>query len=287
MGAGELRSIALFDGLSDAQLEQLAAAGEQVRFAPARSCSPSAGRPTTGGCCWKARSAWSAGSATRRRLARMESPGQWAGGFRAWDQHGVYLATGRATSAGRVLRVPATALRELADSWFPFGVHLIRGPGPDRPEHRVGGPAAGVAGRTGHARRRACPRDQQPGRRRRPGPRTRCRTPARPCCPRSAGSRPAGSPPSQFAALDALRREIDPAVGQLGPLAVADREDDLSDWLAAHGVERDWFIAPPLAAAGVDDAWCERAAAVLDGEALEPGWSGWRARCRRPRCSPR
>ena len=31
------------------------------------------------------------------------------------------------------------------------------------------------------------------------------------------------------------------------------------------------MIAPSLAAAGVDIAWCERAAAILDGPALEPG----------------
>jgi signal transduction histidine kinase len=34
---------------------------------------------------------------------------------------------------------------------------------------------------------------------------------------------------------------------------------------------RDWIIAPPLAAAGVDLAWCERASLVLEGSALEPG----------------
>jgi signal transduction histidine kinase len=45
----------------------------------------------------------------------------------------------------------------------------------------------------------------------------------------------------------------------------------LSDWLAAHGVERDWAIAPPLAAAGVDEAWCERVAALLDGARLGAG----------------
>jgi signal transduction histidine kinase len=36
-------------------------------------------------------------------------------------------------------------------------------------------------------------------------------------------------------------------------------------------VEREWTIAPPLAAAGVDLAWCERAATVLEGPALEAG----------------
>jgi signal transduction histidine kinase len=36
-------------------------------------------------------------------------------------------------------------------------------------------------------------------------------------------------------------------------------------------VERAWTIAPPLAAAGVDLAWCERAAGVLEGPGLGPG----------------
>jgi signal transduction histidine kinase len=80
-----------------------------------------------------------------------------------------------------------------------------------------------------------------------------------------------GLPADRLAALDVLRREIAPEAADLTPLAVADREDALSDWLAAHGVERDWVVAPPLAAAGVDVAWCERAAELLDGGPLEAG----------------
>ncbi|MDQ3463626.1 MAG: HAMP domain-containing histidine kinase, partial [Actinomycetota bacterium] len=75
----------------------------------------------------------------------------------------------------------------------------------------------------------------------------------------------------QFTALDALRREIEPRAAVLDPLAMADHEEALSSWLTRHGVERDWIIAPPLAAAGVDLAWCERAATVLAGPVLEPG----------------
>jgi signal transduction histidine kinase len=56
-----------------------------------------------------------------------------------------------------------------------------------------------------------------------------------------------------------------------GPLALADREDELSAWLTRHGIAREWAIAPPLAAAGVDVAWCERAAEALEGPALEAG----------------
>jgi signal transduction histidine kinase len=75
----------------------------------------------------------------------------------------------------------------------------------------------------------------------------------------------------QFAALDDLRREARPEAVSTDPLAVADREDALSDWLVAHGVEREWLVAPPLAAGGIDVEWCERAAAVLGGEALGAG----------------
>jgi len=75
----------------------------------------------------------------------------------------------------------------------------------------------------------------------------------------------------QFTTLDALRREIQPRAGVPDPVAMADQEESLSSWLSDHGVERDWILAAPLAAAGVDPAWCERAAAVLTGAALEPG----------------
>jgi signal transduction histidine kinase len=75
----------------------------------------------------------------------------------------------------------------------------------------------------------------------------------------------------QFTALDTLRREIGPQTAAHDPLALADQEDALSSWLARHGIVRAWMIAAPLAAAGADLAWCERAAAVLEGPALQAG----------------
>jgi len=81
----------------------------------------------------------------------------------------------------------------------------------------------------------------------------------------------AGISAGQFSELDALRQEVEPPAGLPDPLRVAEREDALSSWLADHGVGRDWIVAPALAAAGVDVAWCERAAGVLEPAALEPG----------------
>jgi signal transduction histidine kinase len=75
-------------------------------------------------------------------------------------------------------------------------------------------------------------------------------------------------------ALDVLRRELEATAEVLDPLAMADREDQLATWLDARGVTSGWRIAPVLAAAGADVAWCERAAAALEGDHLEPGL-GW------------
>jgi signal transduction histidine kinase len=77
--------------------------------------------------------------------------------------------------------------------------------------------------------------------------------------------------PQQLVELDALRREVQGPATPLDPLDLSELEDDLSAWLTRHGVERDWVVAPTLAAAGVDLEWCDRAAAVLGEAALEPG----------------
>jgi signal transduction histidine kinase len=169
-----------------------------------------------------------------------------------------------------MLRVPATVLRELGDRWFPFGVHFIKGlVGTVRNIESVarqrealvalGTLAAGFAHEINNpasAATRAAGALQDAG---------------AALLSSSARLATSGVTADQLAVLDALRREIDPAAASTAPLVVADREDALSDWLAAHGVGRGWFIAPPLAAAGVDEAWCERAAAVVHGEALEAG----------------
>jgi signal transduction histidine kinase len=76
---------------------------------------------------------------------------------------------------------------------------------------------------------------------------------------------------AQFTALDTLRQEAAGESAGRDALAVADREDAMADWLALHGVEHGWQIAPQLAAAGLDVVWCEQVAAVLGEGALDAG----------------
>ena len=268
----ELRSLALFDGLTDEQVADLAGAGD-VR-------SPGAGVDL-----WlEARPAdewWVllSGSITLVRqvggeevgLGAMTTPGQWAGGFRAWDPHGVYFATGRTQGADtRVLAVPATALRERADAWFPFGVHFISGlvdtvrrieAGARQREALValGTLAAGLAHEINN--------------------------------PASAATRAVDAleasstallaslarlarlsiTADQYVALDELRRAVPARGGQVDALVTADLEDDLSTWLTRRGVDQEWLLSPVLAAAGCTVAWCEQVRGVLGDEPLGAG----------------
>ncbi len=271
MDIGELRALSIFGGLADGQIGELVEGSEEVSAEPGTELF----REGEHADFW-----WVLldGVIDLERhigreetvVAKMDVPGRWAGGFRAWDEQGVYLATGRVATPARVLRVPAGVLRERMDRWFPFGGHLIQGlyntarsieaTARQRESlitlgtlaaglaHEINNPAAATS-RAVDALDSTCELLV------------------------SSFGRLAAQQISaeQFTALDLLRHEIAPSPVAPGALELSDLEDDLAAWLSGHGVSREWAIAPLLAAAGVDLAWCERIASVLDGPALEPG----------------
>ena len=271
MRLDELRTIDLFDGLSDDQLAELLAAGTEVPIEHGVDLFTEGQHADhwwvlVDGALDLVRHV----GAEDNVVGRMDVPGRWAGGFRAWDEHGVYLATGRGAVPGRVLRVPAEALSDFFDAWFPFGVHLVKGLyGTARSIEStarqrdslatLGTLAAGLAHEINNpaaAATRAVDALEDASQ-------TLLSSMARLTHSDLTGA--------QFDALEALRAEIKPPASVLDPLALADHEEVIASWLEGRRVGRAWVIGPTLAAAGVDLAWCERAATVLEGPALEPG----------------
>ena len=124
----ELRSVDLFGGLTDQQLSELVAGSTEISLRPGLELF----REGEHADFW-----WvlldGVVDLVRRVgreetiVAKMDVPGRWAGGFRAWDDQGVYLATGRAATTGRVLRIHAEVLRERVSAWLPLGGYLIEG----------------------------------------------------------------------------------------------------------------------------------------------------------------
>jgi len=271
MDAAELGRIDILGDLSADQLAELVEAGEEIEFEPGVELFTEGDHADY----W-----WILleGSIELVRhvqredkvVGQMDVPGRWAGGFRAWDDAGVYLATGRSVRRGRAYRLDAGVLRQQIDAWFPLGGHLVQGLyhtarsiESTARQHgalvTLGTLSAGLAHELNNpasASVRAVDSLDQA-----------CQTLL------TSLSRLAADHISadQFRAIDRLRREIDPSTADRDPLARADREQDLSLWLSRRGIDRGWAIAPALADAGVEVDWCDRAAEALGDRALEAG----------------
>ena len=202
-------------------------------------------------------------------VARMDQPGRWAGGFRAWDERGTYLATSRARTPSRLLRIPGAALRDWLAERLPLAGHLIEGlyrtaRGVEATARQrsalvtLGTLAAGLAHEINNPAAAATRSvDALHG--------------AWTTVEASLGGLARnGVTAGQFAALEALRGELAPPTEEFDPLARSDQEQELADWLDREGMEEAWTLAEPLAAAGVDLELGQRVAALLGGDALGP-----------------
>ncbi len=243
MRVDDLRPLALLRraGRRPARRARVATA-RRCRSSRAPTSSARASTPTSGGCWSTARSTWS-GTSVREDtvVGRMDAPGRWAGGFRAWDEHGRLprhrpRRRTRADAAGAAPRRCVTGCSE----WFPFG-----GP-PDRGPLRA--PRAASSRRPGSGSRwsrsarspPASPTRSTTRPPRRPGRSTPSTPSARRCWPRCGSWPTASITADQFArARRAAAARSRPRPSKPDPIRLADRRGGaLRPGWTRTGVER-------------------------------------------------
>jgi signal transduction histidine kinase len=276
----DLRTLFLFEHLSDDQLTWLAERGRVVEY-PAGATIHAEGAPAS---CFFVLLSGMLAMLSRVQggeieLFRSDYRGSYTGAFDAYlADRGVpqlYPGTARAVTDCRLFELPAADWGRAVKEWFPMAAHLLAGSQIQgyaardtvaRHERLValGSVTAGLTHElnnpvTAVVRATARLRDMLAEMREKVGVMVQSQLPA-----------------DQLEAIaDLAGRALDQRrhAPILSPLEASDREDELADWLEEHGVSGAWDIAPTLVAAGVDLDWLEKFAEVLPPPHLEVGLS--------------
>jgi signal transduction histidine kinase len=271
----ELRTLFLFEKLSDDQLAALCQEGEVQIVAPGQVFTE--GEPATcfyillEGTLLTSRNV----GGDDVEITRTSQRGVYTGAFRAYAGERfpqVYTNSMRVTEPSRFFMLSADTFSRLMREWFPMAVHLLEGlisgsqamrETVDRRErllalgalsagltHELNNPAAAAVRATASLRERIS------GMRGKLGALSKGRY--------------------QRATFESLIRLQESAVEKvakaprLDPLATSDAEDTLSDWLDDNGIGDGWRIAPTFVQAGLTTDWLEEVKVTVGDEALEP-----------------
>ncbi len=280
----ELRTLFLFERLSDQQLEKLCANGQIQTFEPGPICTE--GEPATcffvlieGELVMSKRSA-GVDLETNRTSQRGVYCGAWSA-YVPGVEH-TYEASVRATKPSKFFVLDADAFARFMQTEFPIAVHLVEG-------HKVGG-----------FRQR-----QIIGQREKllalgtitAGLTHQLNNPA------SAAARAVADlrdrigkmrgklailadgkfPPEALRVLVSIQDEVAEQVAKSKPLELtaletSDREEQIGDWLDDHGIAGAWDYAPIFVDAGLDIDWLERVSASVEdvgASSLLPSAIGW------------
>jgi signal transduction histidine kinase len=271
----ELRTLFLFEKLTDEQLDWLCREGRVQMFEPGfvyREGDP--------GTCFYVLLEGTVVLSRRVgaddvEVTRTSDRGVYAGAFQSYlgDRvPQVYNSSLRVPVASRFFVLSAEAFATLMREWFPMAVHMLEGLffGSQNAKqvigqrerllalgslsagltHELNNPAAAALRATSTLRERVAGMRHKLG--------------------KIAGG------PHERAELEALMELQEQAVEQaakaepLSPLETSDREDAVTDWLDDHGVTRGWELASTFVQSGLDASWLDRVEAVaapanLDG----------------------
>lgn len=269
--ADELRTLFLFEALSDGQLEMLCANGHIEHYEPGPICVE--GEPAT--CLYVliegelAMSKLSGGQDIETN--RTSQRGVYCGAWRAFTgqlHQQSYDASVYVTKPSRFFVLDAPAFADFMRDQFPMAVHLLDGMsvGLDRTRriidnrekllalgrlsagltHQLNNPAAAISRAASDLRERVASMRHK-----------------------LAMLADGTISPEALSALVRLQERVAEQVAKsasqhMSALETADREDAVGDWLEDHGIDGGWDIAPTFVEGGIDIDWLERISAVSD-----------------------
>ncbi|BAX91138.1 ATP-binding protein [Mycobacterium shigaense] len=268
----ELRSLFLFEALTDEQLAVLCSNGHIQHYEPGPICVE--GEPAT---CFYVliegelmMSKLSGGQDIETN--RTSQRGVYAGAWRAFTggKQKSYDASVHVTKPSRFFVMDAPVFAQFMRDQFPMAVHLLDGiaVGTDRTRriidnrekllalgrlsagltHQLNNPAAAISRAASDLRERVASMRHK-----------------------LAMLADGTVSPEALGALVRLQERVAEQVAKtaspggaqhLSALETSDREDAVGDWLDEHGIENGWDIAPTFVEGGIDTDWLERIAAV-------------------------
>lgn len=266
----ELRTLFLFEALTDQQLATLCSDGHIQEYQPGPICIE--GEPAT--CFYVLLE----GELVMTKLSggqdietnRTSQRGVYCGAWQAFtgEQHQAYSTSVHVTRPSRFFVMDAPAFARFMQDHFPMAVHLLDGiaVGTERTRrlidnrekllalgrlsagltHQLNNPAAATARAAAELRERVAGMRQK-----------------------LAMLADGTVTPEALRALVRLQEELADQVAKsasrhMSAIETADAEDAVGEWLESHGVDGGWDLAPTFVEGGVDTDWLARIAAVTD-----------------------
>ena len=273
-GPDELRTLFLFEKLTEAQLEWLCERGHVEIIEP----GPVYAEGEAATCFYVLLEGTVIMSrrvgANDVEVGRTSQRGSYAGAWQAYMGNRVpqvYNSSMRVTEPSRFFVIGASAFAELMNEWFPMAVHLLEGAffgsknwaqvtGQRERLLALGSLSAGLTHELNNpaaaaVRATAALRERVAGMRHKLG--------------MIAGGKWDRTTLVTLIGLQEESADRVPKAQALTPLDASDREDAIADWLEAHDIGDGWRLAPAFVAAGLDTDWLDHVEATVDPATLE------------------